>query len=322
MPDLPPLEALLLQARELDPGVLAQIQARALYAYAEQTIQGLVSPYKDYRDWCAEHNRSPVPASIETVLLYYDERSQLLGPQAIRQRRKIITLLHRYYDEPSPNDHPLVRTYLRARLRDAEPTKQKAAFSSDEIRAMVRIAETIKAPFRRARDIALLTFLFGSAARAGEVAATCASEVTPFPAHLAWFIPRSKTDQYNQGYTVFIGRASDARFCPLETMRAWREHYNGTSLFCQVTRCGTLHTDGLSSWGIRRVIKHYATAIGLNASDYAGHSMRSGFVTSGYAAGVSEDDMRAITRQSVNTLRKYNRETTVSRYNLTRALGF
>ena len=58
-----------------------------------------------------------------------------------------------------------------------------------------------------------------------------------------------------------------------------------------------------------RIVKRYARRVGLDAASYAGHSLRSGFLTSAAEAGASiwklADNAR---HRSIDTLRGYVRD--------------
>jgi hypothetical protein len=56
------------------------------------------------------------------------------------------------------------------------------------------------------------------------------------------------------------------------------------------------------------VVKDHAQMIGLNSADFAGHSLRAGFLTSAAEAGASVFKMMEVSRhKSVDTLRGYVR---------------
>jgi len=70
------------------------------------------------------------------------------------------------------------------------------------------------------------------------------------------------------------------------------------------------------------VVKRYAEAAGLEAANYAGHSLRAGLATSAAIVGVSE---RAIMNQtghrSSNMVRRYIRDASLFRENAAARVG-
>ena len=60
---------------------------------------------------------------------------------------------------------------------------------------------------------------------------------------------------------------------------------------------------------IPRIVKHYASLIGLDTSEIAGHSLRAGFVTSAAAHQARLDKIMEITRhRNPATVMKYIRD--------------
>lgn len=65
----------------------------------------------------------------------------------------------------------------------------------------------------------------------------------------------------------------------------------------------------LSARAVAEVVKAYARRAGLKATEFSGHSLRSGFLTSAAARGASIFKMMDVSRhKSVETLRGYVRD--------------
>jgi integrase len=93
-------------------------------------------------------------------------------------------------------------------------------------------------------------------------------------------------------------------------------------LFRPIDRFGNMASARLSAAAVGEIVKRYAAAVGLDAAEFAGHSLRSGLATSAAMAGASE---RAIMKQtghrSVNTVRRYIRDGSLFRENAVAAVG-
>ena len=62
----------------------------------------------------------------------------------------------------------------------------------------------------------------------------------------------------------------------------------------------------ISIVAVADIVKRYVAAVGLDATEFAGHSLRSGLATSAAAAGASERSiMNQTGHRSVNTVRRY-----------------
>jgi integrase len=122
-------------------------------------------------------------------------------------------------------------------------------------------------------------------------------------------IRRSKTDQEGQGATIAIVSGSMA--CPVAAVRAWIEAAGIMEgpLFRAVAKGGRLGTERLSDRTVANVVKAQARRVGLNANEFSGHSLRSGFLTSAAARGASIFKMMDVSRhKSMDTLRGYVRD--------------
>ena len=122
-------------------------------------------------------------------------------------------------------------------------------------------------------------------------------------------IRRNKTDQEGQGATIAIVSGSMA--CPVAAVRAWIEAAGIMEgpLFRAVAKGGRLGTERLSDRTVANVVKAHADRLGLNANEFSGHSLRSGFLTSAAARGASIFKMMDVSRhKSMDTLRGYVRD--------------
>jgi len=78
----------------------------------------------------------------------------------------------------------------------------------------------------------------------------------------------------------------------------------------------------LSAGAVADIVKRYVEATGLDANDFAGHSLRSGLATSAAMAGASERSiMNQTGHRSVNTVRRYIRDGSLFRENAVAVVG-
>jgi len=82
-----------------------------------------------------------------------------------------------------------------------------------------------------------------------------------------------------QGQTIAIPRVPDSPYCPVNAVLDWMAAagIEQEALFRRVTKGNKLNQDRLTDQSVARVIKRLAARAGLMASQYAGHSLRSGF---------------------------------------------
>ena len=123
-------------------------------------------------------------------------------------------------------------------------------------------------------------------------------------------IRHSQTDQEGAGQTIAIMRGSEA--CPVAALRAWLEAAGITAgpIFRSVKTGGAVAGRlYLPPQSVADIVKAYAERVGLDPALFAGHSMRSGFLTSAAKRGTSIFKMMDRSRhRSVETLRGYVRD--------------
>jgi hypothetical protein len=105
-------------------------------------------------------------------------------------------------------------------------------------------------------------------------------------------IRHSKTDQEGEGQEIAIPRGYC--LCPVEAVLAWLAAAEITTgpIFRRVLKGGRISAAPLSPFSAAEIVKHYATCAGLDPRTFAGHSLRSGFLTSSGRArcvGVQDD---------------------------------
>ena len=93
-------------------------------------------------------------------------------------------------------------------------------------------------------------------------------------------IKRSKTDQSGEGTIKAIPYFENKEFCPVLALKNYvNKKFNNKNE-------GRIYE--LSDKSVALIIKKYAEKAGLDASKYAGHSLRSGFATTAAEFGAEE----------------------------------
>jgi site-specific recombinase XerD len=141
--------------------------------------------------------------------------------------------------------------------------------------------------YQGCRDRALLLLGFAGAMRRSELVALDVAHLNLSDERFVVTIAKSKTDQEGQGQVVAVPRVAESSYCPVQTVLDWMalagiEH---GALFRRVT-----------DQSVARIIKKLAARAELIANQYAGHSLRSGFLTSAAQARASSFKMQAQSR--------------------------
>jgi integrase len=182
--------------------------------------------------------------------------------------------------------------------------ERKAPATADILTAMLKLCPPT---LTGSRDRALLALGFAGAFRRGELVALDVADLTQAPDGLRVRIRRSKTDQEGEGSEIAIPRGYRLR--PVEAVQAWlaAAEIEG-SLFRQVAKGGRIQPKPLSAFSAAQIVKRYAERAGLDPAVYAGHSRRSGFLTSAAESDASIWKMAEQSRhKSLDVLRGYVR---------------
>jgi integrase len=183
---------------------------------------------------------------------------------------------------------------------------RKAPATADKVVAMAALAD---ADLKGLRDRAILLLGFAGAFRRSELVALDVGDLEFCEGGMRVHIRRSNTDQEGAGHTIAIVPGSIA--CPVKAVRAWLEASKITAgpLFRPMAKGGRIGAERLADHTVVRVVKASARRVGLDPKLFAGHSLRSGFLTSAAGHGASIFKMMDVSRhKSMDTLRGYVRD--------------
>ena len=289
------------------------VAAATGYAKASRsaaTWRAYESDWKAFQGWCRAVSLDPLPATPHTVALFLAAEAKLgRAPSTLGRRLAAIRLMHVGARFPSPHDALEVDEVLRGIRRSwKRPKAQKAPAVDDEIMRMVDAVEP--ETLRGLRDRALLLLGFAGAFRRSELVAIDADHVTERNEGLSILIASSKTDQEGLGQIVAIPRVTGSPYCPVQAVLDWITVAGITTgpVFRRLHRGDTVGKSRLSPQSVALIIKDLAAKVGLDASRYAGHSLRSGFLTSAARNHASIFKMADQSRhKSLDVLRDYVR---------------
>jgi integrase len=222
----------------------------------------------------------------------------------------------------SPTSAGLVRNTLKGIRRTiGTAAKPKAAALTDQIRTMV---DAVDDGTIGARDRALILLGFAGAFRRSELVGLDIEDCAFGNDGLTVTLRRSKTDQDGAGRKIGIPYGSNPETCPVRTIQAWIEQaaLSSGALFRSINRHGQVQAGRLSGIDVARVVKKLAQRAGLDATAFAGHSLRAGHATAAAIAGASERSiMKQTGHRSVQMVRRYIRDGSLFRENSAGKLG-
>jgi site-specific recombinase XerD len=299
-------------ASSLPAEIAPELAAAVGYAKAEKaaaTRRAYETDFRLFRAWCDKKQASALPALSETVAAYLAHGAQE-GAKASTLGRRVaaIRYAHKLASLPSPSESEAVKATLRGIRRTIGAAKvKKAPAVVDRLKAM---SAACPGTITGKRDRALILLGFGGAFRRSELVALDVEHLDEIEEGLRINIARSKTDQEGEGAIIAIARGS-SEACPVKSLREWLDAAGIQSgpIFRPINKAGVVGAGRLTAQSVALVVKTHAESAGLDAKQFAGHSLRAGFLTSAAAAGKSIFKMMDQSRhKSVDTLRGYVRD--------------
>lgn len=237
------------------------------------------------------------------------------APLTIGRRLAAIGWMHRRAGLQPPQAREGAAAILEVmagirRSHGIAPTRKHAA-DADVLRDLLRTLSGTG--LRAARDRAVLAFGMAGAFRRSELVALRVSDVAWVKEGLRVTIRRGKTDQEGAGATIAIPEGRRLR--PKALLEAWlaQAGVEDGFLFRRLIRGkagdAAVSPSPMSDRAVARLVQGRAVAAGYLGSDFAGHSLRAGFLTAAARSGASVFKMREVSRhKSMQVLADYVRD--------------
>jgi site-specific recombinase XerD len=277
---------------------------------AASTRAAYRADFAAFEAYCRARCLPSLPASPEAVAGFLaTEADRGMSASTVSRRCAAIRYAHKLAGHEPPTNSEKVKATIRGIRRTiGVAPKRKAPAVAEITRDMVKAAPAGK--LKGLRDRALLLLGFGGAFRRSELVALDVADLEFTDDGLRVTIRRSKTDQEAQGQTIAVIRGTGA-FCPMKALRAWLDAAQITegAIFRPVRKGGHVRDRRLTAKSVCDLVKSYAASIGLDASNFGAHSLRSGFLTSAARRGASVFKMRDVSRhKSMDVLQAYVRD--------------
>jgi site-specific recombinase XerD len=304
------------------PYLVDRARAYISSSRAASTLRGYRADMRDFRRFCARHGLCAMPADAATVASYLSAcaDSGRLKAGSIQRRVSAIAAAHVTAGHESPTLKAAVRLCVAGIRRQLGVRQEgKAPTLTSDIAAML---SHLPAGLLGIRDRALLLAGFAGAFRRSELVGLNVEDLTFGDDGLKVLIRHSKTDQEGEGQVIGIARG--VSLCPVAALQAWLAAAGIASgpVFRPVNRHGHVKARALSGQVVALVVKRYAAAAGLDASKYAGHSLRAGLVTQAAINGVSELCIMKTTRHKSSAMvQRYVRDANLFRDNASARVG-
>jgi len=278
---------------------------------ADNTKLAYRKAWHDFEVFCAGRLFQALPASPETVVAYLAwlaDKGQ--RPSTIQVKLSAISFVHAKSNLPNPADHEVVKSLMSGIRRSiGTAPQQKAAILLDELEHMIN---ELSKDLRGTRDKAILLLGYAGAFRRSELVMLDVENIRFTNREMIITLPHSKTDQESQGIKKHIPVLQEhPATCPVRAVRAWLRiaHISSGPVFRAIDQWSHVRDRRMSDRSIALIVKHAAEMAGLEPRQFAGHSLRSGFVTQAAKEETPEWQIQEVTgHKSATMLRKYIRD--------------
>jgi site-specific recombinase XerD len=314
---------------------------------AENTRKSYKADWNHFEQYCKERKLRFLPAEPETVANYIAELAQGTADESGEKRktstiqRRIITI-RRFHDlwisvqrnlakeqgipfqeilNPA-NSVAVKETWKGIMRKEGERVTKKRPATAEIVTA---ICKEIPNDLRGIRDRAILTLGYAGAFRRSELSALDVEDLEEASNGLWITIRQSKTDQTKKGERILIQYGQSNETCPIRNLQRWLKAagIQSGAIFRRIDLSrNEVWPHRLSPQSIKDAIKRVAKKAGFNEADFAGHSVRRGFITTTYALGHNEHDIMQHTRhKSLQVFRGYIDDLKKSKNNPTSNMG-
>ena len=308
-------------ARGLSLAHLSEHTAR----YVEAGLQGAPNTAKAYAGdlrrfgvWCAAHELTPLPASVDTLAGFVTHLAETGKKVATIQRHcAAVSKAHALRGVDSPTDDKKFKVLMEgiARLKGIRQ-KQAPAFSLALFKRTVKSIDAKTVAGLRDRVILLLGFT--GAFRRSELAALNVEDLSFSEEGLIVNLAKSKTNQLGAAEEKAIFYSPEFKLCPIRTLQAWVQRLDRPTgpVFVSFRKGERLTDRRLTDKHVNLIVQRY-----LGAS-YTAHSLRASFVTVAKLAGADDSEVMNQTKHKTSEMiRRYTRLDNVRQHNAAQKLG-
>ena len=250
---------------------------------SDNTLRAYQSDFRDFSLFCSKNGFSSMPTQPKIIALYITHLSKSSKFSTLKRRIASISVLHKLKGHYLDTKHPIIMENLHGIKRTlGSRQKAKKPILINDLKLIIKAIDKEKV-----RDKALILIGFSGGFRRSELVNIFYDDIEFVTEGVKILIKRSKTDQSGEGSIKAIPYFDNQEFCPVIALK------NYVSVKFRDEDEGRVFK--ISDKSVALIIKKYAKKAGLDASKYAGHSLRSGFATTAAEFGAEERNIMAMT---------------------------
>ena len=265
------------------------------------------SDFNIFREWCEARNLQWMPAFPQSISEFLTCQAIAgIKPATLIRRVAAIKMAHIAFNCPDSTNHYVVKNTMKGIKRTYGMLQtKKAPITVERLESMIANCPDSLIGLR---DKALLLLGFAGAFRRSELVSISLNDLERTPEGIKILIRKSKTDQEGKGQTIAI--LNGTKFRVVDNLSKWIHKAGITDgfIFRRIRKGNSVQTKPLTPHAVAEIVKKYAMLAGLTIESFSGHSLRSGFITSGAQAGADLIKLMEVSRhKKTDTLLGYVR---------------
>ena len=287
---------------------------------AKNTLRAYKSDFNHFSLFCARNSISSLPAEPKHVSLYLTKISKKFKMSTIKRRLVSISLAHKLKGLYLDTKHPIIVENLMGIKRNiGNYQKSKKPLLINNLKLIINYINKYIVNYNvQSRDKSLILIGFSGGFRRSELISIDYEDLDFTHEGLKIRVKRSKTDQFGEGMIKGIPYFQNSDFCPILNLQNWLQisAIKSGPIFRKFKKNLALTTERLSSQTVALIIKKYLHLAGIDNTNFAGHSLRSGFASVAAESGADERNIMAMTgHKSTQMVRRYIKEANIFKNN-------
>ncbi len=287
---------------------------------ANNTLRAYQSDFKDFSSFCSKNGFSSLPTQPKIMALYVTNLSKSAKFSTLKRRIASISVIHKLKGHYLDTKHPIIMENLHGIKRTlGSRQKAKKPILINDLKLIINAIDEEKMSIKKIveskpkvqvklRDKALILVGFAGGFRRSELVNIDYEDLEFVTEGVKILIKRSKTDQSGEGIIKAIPYFDNNEFCPVIALKNYIKYKLSSNKEGKVFE--------ISDKSVALIIKKYAEKAGLDATRYAGHSLRSGFATTAAEFGAEERNIMAMTgHKTTQMVRRYIKEANLFKNN-------
>ena len=294
---------------------------------ANNTLRAYKSDFKDFAAFCAKHSLNSLPSEPKIISLYLTYLSKNSKFSTLRRRLVSISMVHKlkgyYLDTKNPI---IVENLIGIKRSKGSVQKGKKPLLINHLKSIINTINELKAKqIKKQRYKTLILIGFAGGFRRTELISINYEDLDFVEDGLKITIKKSKTDQFGEGMVKGLPYFTNDIYCPVTNLKIWLEisKIKTGPVFRKFKKGPLLTEKRLTDQSVALIIKKYLQLAGIENTNFAGHSLRSGFATVAADSGADERSIMSMTgHKTTQMVRRYIQEANIFKNNALNKIKF